>query len=122
MACSSDSKPSHRIPTRFQQKVQQNTGDAQQSDIVVIKCSNCNGTGQAFDFDLGMNQMCPYCYNGYHYVRRSAMNGGQVTFTGGSHPCTICRSEYCSDYRGRKETGAHCQNSNCSHTWEQHVW
>ena len=51
-----------------------------------------------------------------------SIRNSNLIFRGGSHPCTLCRSTSCSDYRGKKEMNARCQNSSCGHTWQQHQW
>ena len=92
------------------------------SDVIAVKCSSCNGTGQVFDFELGINTMCPNCINGVQYVSRSAVHGKQPSFGNNSNACTLCRTTYCSNYKGVKEMNAICQNPSCHHTWQQHKW
>ena len=106
---------------------QNKKGKVQYQEVVVpqqvkVKCSVCNGTGRTVDFELGMSTMCMYCYNGYVYKTVYVKKKVPVTFTGGSNPCTLCRSTYCSNYNGKKEMNARCQNPSCGHTWQQHKW
>lgn len=89
---------------------------------VPVKCSYCNGTGRAFDYDLGMSTMCMKCFNGYVYITKEVKQRRPVSFTGGANACTLCRSAYCSGYNGKKEMNAKCQNSSCGHSWQQHQW
>lgn len=114
-ACSSDSQsPFSKIQSNNQYEIVQ--------EQVATRCPTCNGTGQVLDYDLGMYTLCPNCINGIVYVTRNVQRKKNVSFTGSSNACTLCRTTYCPGYSGKKEYNERCQNSSCGHTWQQHEW
>lgn len=51
-----------------------------------------------------------------------SVRNSNPSFRSSSSACTLCRSTYCSGFKGKKDMNARCQNSSCGHTWQQHKW